>query len=330
MGFRAGHLNAAHKRKLAKVVLFRASMVRMNEDQFRHCDCKFVTVNYDMLSTTRGDAVAAAKLLPKFDQPPVVETVLSVQFDSLPRFKAAHLGLFLSHLGDEWGNASDAPPLPPQFERFEPVVQWEHLGIQFEVSQEIALRMQVRNKGKDRMIQLQNGRLSLNWLGEAGQSYPSYRKVRPDFESVLGQFRRFVSASDLGEIRPNQWEVTYLNHIPKGTVWNGADDWARPFRLLIACPGHPRGIKPESFAGEWHYEIEPQRGRLHVQLKNAWRRRQEAEEILLLTLTARGPIKDGGNDSEILSGLDLGHETIVGAFADLTTETAHEFWRRTQ
>lgn len=147
-----------------------------------------------MPSITRADAVAKDKLLPKFDEPPVVETVLNVQFESLPKFKTVHLGLFLSHLGDEWGNASDAPPLPPQFERFEPVVQWENLGIQFEVTQEIALRMQVRNKANDRMIQLQNGRLSFNWLGETGQGYPSYSKVRPEFEAVLGQFRRFISA----------------------------------------------------------------------------------------------------------------------------------------
>lgn len=269
--------------------------------------------------------MATDKLLPKFDNPPVIETVLAVQFDSLPKFKNAHLGLFLAALGPEWMNVADAPPLPPQFERFEPVISWENVGFQFEVTQEIALRMQSRNTIKNRMIQLQNGRLLFNWLGESGENYPSYDSVKPEFEQALTRLKSFLASQEIGEFRPNQWEVTYLNHLPRGTVWN--DDWAAPFSLLIASPGNPAGTKAESFGGEWHFEIVPGKGRLHVQLKNAWRKKQVPEEILILTLTARGPAADDGT---VLSGLDLGHETIVRAFADLTSKPAQEIWRRTQ
>ena len=265
------------------------------------------------------------KLLPKFDDPPVIETVLAVQFDPLPKFKNAHLGLFLATLGKEWLNVSDAPPLPAQFERFEPVISWEAVGIQLEVTQEIALRIQARNTPKNRMIQLQNGRLLFNWLGESGENYPSYDSVKPEFEQALSWLKSCIATYELGDFCPNQWEVTYLNHLPKGTVWN--DDWAAPFKLLIASPGNPADTKAESFGGEWHYEISPQRGRLHVHLKTAWRKKPTLEQILLLTLTARGPAAD---DASVLGGLDLGHETIVKAFADLTSHPAQKLWRRTQ
>jgi uncharacterized protein (TIGR04255 family) len=261
--------------------------------------------------------------LPKFGEPPVVETALSVQFEPLAKFKSAHLGLFLSNLGKDWFNVSDAPPLPPQFERFERLISWE--GVQFEFTRDISLRMQARNASNDRMVQLQNGRFSLNWLGESGRSYPSYETVRPEFEKAFASLNRFLRECDLGELRPNQWEVTYLNHIPKGTVWSETHEWSNPFRFLIGTPGSPAGTKPENFAGEWHYEIEPQRGRLHVQLKSAWRKKPQPEEILLLVLTARGPASIA---DDIIAGLDLGHETTVRAFTDLTTDSAQTFWKR--
>ncbi|HVA48908.1 MAG TPA: TIGR04255 family protein [Pirellulales bacterium] len=272
--------------------------------------------------------MADVERLPKFKDPPVVETALSVQFDPVPKFNNTHLGLFLHYLGKEWANASDAPPLPAQFERFEPVVSWENMGVQFQLTQEIALRMQARNASNDRMIQLQNGRLSFNWLGDSGIGYPSYDFVRPEFEAAAARLSHFLSEHQLGDLRPNQWEVTYLNHLPMGTVWKDTHEWAAPFRHLIASPGSPAGTKAESFGGEWHYEIVPQRGRLHVQLKSAWRKNDGPEAILLLVLTARGPAHSDGTD--LLAGLDLGHETIVRAFADLTTEYAQRIWNRTQ
>ncbi|MGH7135894.1 MAG: hypothetical protein ACREHD_09150, partial [Pirellulales bacterium] len=177
---------------------------------------------------------------------------------------------------------------------------------------------------------LQNGRFSLNWLSESGQSYPSYEKVRPEFERLAADLASFLSRFELGELRPNQWEVTYLNHIPAGTVWKTNPEWAHPFQCLIAPPGTPGGTKPESFGGEWHYEIEPQRGRLHVQLKSAWRKKPQPQEILFLMLTARGALPSGGGEREVMAGLDLGHETIVRAFADLTSDGAHRFWKRYQ
>lgn len=272
----------------------------------------------------------ASQPLPKFEEPPVIETVLSVQFEPLPKFKNAHLGLFLSSLGSEWLNVSDAPPLPPQFERFGPPVSWENMGVQFEFTQELALRMQARNASNDRMIQLQNGRLSLNWLGESGRSYPTYEKVRPEFQRASADLEEFLARYQLGELSPNQWEVTYLNHLPAGTVWKSNHEWADPFCCLIARPGTPAGTRPESFGGEWHYEIEPQRGRLHVQLKSAWRKKPQPEEIMFLMLTARGPVPNPGQQLDVTAGLDLGHETIVRAFADITSEAAHHFWKRYQ
>ena len=64
--------------------------------------------------------------LPAFRKPPVVETVLGVQFDPIPGFSNAHLGAFWKRLlahensgsAGEWRTLTDAPPIEPTFERF--------------------------------------------------------------------------------------------------------------------------------------------------------------------------------------------------------------------
>ncbi|OLB29539.1 MAG: hypothetical protein DMG41_37135 [Acidobacteria bacterium] len=49
------------------------------------------------------------RIRPKFDAPPVVETVLSVQFSSLPGFATAHAGWFWKEYLEKL--TEDVPPL---------------------------------------------------------------------------------------------------------------------------------------------------------------------------------------------------------------------------
>ena len=99
-----------------------------------------------------------------------------MQFDRLPGFKNAHLGAFWKTLDAvEWPVIQDVPTLPPQFERFEKAARWAK-GIQLQLTQDPASRLQIRNKDGDRMIQVQNGRLHFHWLGERGGDYPALRR----------------------------------------------------------------------------------------------------------------------------------------------------------
>ncbi len=43
------------------------------------------------------------------------------------------------------------------------------------------------------MIQIQNGRLHLNWLGTAGKAYPRYENVREGFVTALRAFLEFLA-----------------------------------------------------------------------------------------------------------------------------------------
>ena len=58
--------------------------------------------------------------LPDFDRPPVVEVVLSLQFEPISSLTTAHVGLLWQRYRDRLSVIEEHPPLPSQFERFGP------------------------------------------------------------------------------------------------------------------------------------------------------------------------------------------------------------------
>ena len=186
--------------------------------------------------------------------------------------------------------------------------------------------MWIRNPDRSRAQQLQNGRFHYNWARTGEGHYPRYGDFRPEFEQCFDRFCRFVSSESLGEVRPNQWELTYINVIDKGTVWEEPADWRDLFASTIQLPSELHDCGLESFQGEWHYRLQHVLGRLHVQLRHA-RHSETQSEALILTLTARGPAGDGGTaQASLFEGLDRGHEAIVRSFVNLTAQHAHQHW----
>jgi uncharacterized protein (TIGR04255 family) len=272
------------------------------------------------------------KPLPKFNKPPVVETVLGVQFDPLSEFSSALLGAFWRDLGAGWPKVNDAPLLSDQFEHFaDGAPAWAGNRLQLRISQNPNSRIRIWNSDDDRMLQVQQTRFHYNWLGHKKGGYPSYTKVIPEFEKYFAKFRSFLSEQSVKPPKLNQWEVTYVNHIPKGELWRSIGDWEQLFPSFDIPDIRLDGISLEDIRCAWHYEIEPNRGRLHVDVQSAKRESDEESEIIILKLTARGPIVAVPDDvttpdSMLGNGLDLGHEAIVRAFKELTGETAHQHW----
>jgi uncharacterized protein (TIGR04255 family) len=265
---------------------------------------------------------------PSFQKPPVVEVVLGIQFDPLPIFTNVQLGLFWSILGiDQWTIAEDLPPLPQQFERFGNERQWSQVGtISFGLAQIPSSRARFTKDTRNRVIQLQNGRFWYHWVSAGESEYPRYDKIRSEMSDLFARLVQFLQQNHLGEIHLNQWEISYTNRIPRGTVWEQPSDWTKLFNSNAMLPAKVGNNQLENFSGTWQYEIPPSRGRLHVDLRSA-KDKPDGDDILMLNLTARGPIAESsaGTDNAI-AGLDLGHENIVYAFRDLTSSEARKFW----
>lgn len=260
-----------------------------------------------------------------YSNPPVVERILNVQFELLRGMSNGHLGAFWKSLGSDWPLAKDAPAVEPQFEGFSEEDRWRRLGIALSMVELPGMRLQITNAVGDRMIQIQNGRLIFNWLKQEGREYPDYPTVRAGFLDAIARFQRFAAAENLGEIKANQWEITYLNHILHGSVWNDAKDW-RFFKPIGDVSGIGGLTSLESLSQKLQYVISENRGRLHISWQHA-KRNDDGRQMIVLNLTARGPIPTTDSmERSLIDGIDVGHDAIVASFASYMSEKANAHW----
>ena len=261
--------------------------------------------------------------LPDFRHPPVVETVLSVQFDRLSAARTAHFGMYWNEIYQRFPKTEERAELPAAVER-QPDLSPSAVGIQFEALEAPPTpRFWFANEEGTELIQLQRDRFIKNWrkAGE-GDEYPRYEHVREGFERDFSGFRDFVSEHQLGSIRINQCEVTYINHIVAGQGWDSHADISRVFRVWnqpeTAYPGPAQDVM---FHARFPI-LDPSRafaGRLHVTLQSVLRLPDNVP-MFVLSLTARGQIGDG------TAFFDLGREWIVRSFKELTTPAMHNLW----
>jgi uncharacterized protein (TIGR04255 family) len=265
--------------------------------------------------------------LPSYKNPPVVETALSVQFQPIEGFKNAHLGLFWSQLQKQYPKVEDAEPIASQIELFGDQMERRPRLPHFQIGKsEAAARLRMRSDNDHAMVQIQNDRLVYNWRKMKEGEYPRWPKVLPQFMSALEELRTFLAAQGLDEFEPNQWEVTYVNHLPKGRNWDTPADWSALVPGLVGSPGLVPVVTPESLECKWKFLLPESSGRLHVDLFNGYTGpNPDSQEILVLQLTARGGIDpDIGRD--VTDGLKIGHAAIVNTFHTLTGSKAHDRW----
>ena len=265
--------------------------------------------------------------LPKYDSPPVVETVLSAQFSPLQHFSSAHAGWYWkNYLDKEWGIVQVAPRLDDQFERFGNEMVWGRgPGLRIATLPE-ADRLQIIRTDNERMIQIQDTRLIYNWKKQKGD-YPSYEKLLPEFKETFSSFKRFATDAGNGPLKLNQWEVTYVNLLPKGELWKSIND-CKEILPALSIPNATIGnLLSEDFRVEWRMTIGDNLGRLYITLNRGKIGTGKGEEVILLQFTARGPLKDE-NEVSLQNGFDLGHRSIVLSFTDITSDYAHKFWKR--
>jgi uncharacterized protein (TIGR04255 family) len=267
--------------------------------------------------------VAEDKIDVEFENPPLIETVLGVQFATLPGLSNVQMGLFWKTLDpNEWKKVTEALPLPDQFEQFEEKPTTGQVQLLFGP---MPGRLQISHENGGRMIQLQPTRFHYNW-NRVGGDYPAYNNVRGEFDHYFDAFSRFASKNGVGEVIPNQWELTYIDSIPKGPLWESPANWCDVLPGLFGRPQLGETAQMESFGGEWHFEIPSKRGRVHMAVQLA-RLKDEPAPILMLQTTARGPIgKEGAAD--LHAGLEIGHRAILGAFLGVTSEKAQKAWGR--
>ena len=269
--------------------------------------------------------------LPDFTSPPVVEVALSVQFNSIEKFRTTHIGLLWERFRKEFPLIEEHAPRESVIEQFErTLVQLPELKVEV-MNLPPVPRVWFLNEMGTELVQIQQDRFVHNWRKRgAKEEYPRYESIKNTFVDEVESFVDFLNSEDLGNLIPNQCEITYVNHIYSDregnlhppldevvTVWNS--EYSDDFLGL-----------PEDSRFQARYLIRDATkksvGRLHINAEPRFKI-DDGSPVLVLTLTARGFPQGKGLDG-VISFLDLGREWIVKGFTSITTKKIHETWGR--
>lgn len=265
------------------------------------------------------------EICPNFTNAPTVETVLGVQFEPLRGFRSNHYGWFWREHLEPFGfkSVSDEGLLPTYIEEFD--VPKLDLTRKLGPPDTTGIRMKVRTEGKARTVQMQPDKLYLSWNRLNNRQAPRFAGVSAEFLLLYDRLAEFAANASLGPIRPNLWEVHYVNQIPLGQLWNDPRDWHRVFPTLFpSIDPSVAGLRFATYSGEWHFEIEPKKGRVHVHVAKMVMN-QSTTPTLYFSLLARGKIGPQGLP-DLQAGLNAGHSACIRLFLELSSSDAKTHW----
>src|ERR1022692_3788638 len=151
--------------------------------------------------------------LPNFENPPVVEVVLSIQFEQIARLRTAQIGLLWTKLRAEFPKVEELAPIAPVIESFGPPTAGR-VGFRFEALDVPPLaRVLFLNDSQDQLVQIQPDRLLHNWRKTTGaQPYPRYGAIREAFLRELGLFQEFLAQESVVLFAFNHAGAKYVNN----------------------------------------------------------------------------------------------------------------------
>lgn len=273
--------------------------------------------------------------LPDFAKPPVTEVVLGMQFSSLPKLRSLMISRMWDQLyKDRFPEIEEHAPVPRAVEKFgvikAPTPTLRLVGFDTPPVPRFWFINGTGNDGTE-LVQIQQDRFLRNWrkMGDA-DTYPRYERIREWFQRDCAAFLRFVEANQLGEVVPDQCEVTYVNHVKPGSIWKEHGEVGKVVMPWSGQHSDDFLLLEEDVTLTARYIIPGEQGepigRLSVTVQPAYVSDME-EPVLQMTLIARGrPMGEGMGG--VLRFLDLGRDWVVRGFASLTTRLMHQIWER--
>lgn len=241
--------------------------------------------------------------------PPLVESVLGLQFEPLERLQVPHIGLYWQSIRQDYPKFSLHPPLPEHREEFEP----RSLSSGPDASLQIALveaphipRCWFVSADEARVIQVQKNRFLRNWRRANSETeYPHFSALSGEFRIAWSDFSQFLAAEDIDRPEINQAEVTYINHVernrPGGSSLLQASDLLR-FSERVDPIQSTVTANVANLTATFSFPREAVR--VHLSCKSAFRK-SDGAEVYLLEITARG--------RPASSEADAGHAWLVNA-----------------
>ena len=268
--------------------------------------------------------------LPDFARPPLTEVVLSIQFASLVNLKGLHLGLFWRKFRKQYPDVSEQPPIQTSFETFG-TPQLSRPTFQFQTLLSPPMpRYWFEKTGAPDLLQIQHDRIIHNWrMGDNAVAYPRYEKIKAKFQKECEAFSKWLDDERLGEIRPNQCEVTFTNLIDLQESDRVHADLSKltPLWTDEVTEKAPAKLEDVTTNSRFIFSLnEKPAGRVYVQFQPVFRQ-SDLRPMIKLEITARGQ-PDGEETSDAFEFLDVEHAHVVRTFAAVTSEEMHQIWGR--
>jgi uncharacterized protein (TIGR04255 family) len=256
--------------------------------------------------------MAVSSTFPIYKNPPVAETVFSVQFEGLPA-QSVRLSQYWPKVRNRFPNIGVAPPLPTVFEPQYLTPSFQPLSVSFDQDNRVIL------EGDDHLLQIQSNRFLFNWRRSSpSTSYPGFEVNFPRFKDEFDGFRSFAKSDGIGEIQGfNQFELTYVNIFDIQQKPDGFD-FSGIFRDHYLSDSGDRYLPaPELLNWSSSYKMQGDFGRLHVSSNAVFSVVGNNPKIQMrVELTARGPTA-----ANPIVGFDEwfneAHSHVVKGFEDL-------------
>jgi uncharacterized protein (TIGR04255 family) len=253
--------------------------------------------------------------LPSYKNPPINEVVCGIRFDSPDNLRITHFGLLWQKFCNDYPKIQHVPPIA--------TTKGEIL-IDKTVGMPLP-RVWFINKSDDQLIQFQMDRFYFNWRRRL-KDYPRYEHVILNFEKTLDVIIKLFEEFELGQLKPVEYELSYINHIPKGQGWDTIDDLPKIFSDFLWNKTEERFLhNPQFIAWETRFLLPEQNGSLIVNLKQATRT-EDKVPLLILELKTRG-FNGSTSKQAIREWFDIAHEWIVRGFSDLITKEIQTIWK---
>jgi uncharacterized protein (TIGR04255 family) len=259
--------------------------------------------------------------LPDYQNPPIDEVVVGVQFPPIPNFQDVHAGLYWQNVRNDYPRTETQPRLEGPIETDElPQANTAVISIPFGMTQ---ARTWLISETDDYLIQMQNTRFIQNWRRRR-DPYPHFEAILNLFEDHYTQFRELLSTEKLQEPIVQQVEVSYINWITDLPI----SKFLKPGTSAeIHINGRPQDPEDQSWGARYRLSTSTDIvERLHVVSQAAVRPIPEMVTGVIFQLVYRAARAEGLSTEEVLRLMSSGRDIIVNTFDELTTTDAHAVW----
>ena len=250
-----------------------------------------------------------------YENPPIDEIVCGIRFDPIKQLQSGHFGILWQRFRSDFPRTEDQNLVGP--------VSEEDLGTPDKMP---LPRVWFLHRNENELIQVQRNRFLYNWRKiQPNDEYPGYEKVVENFEKHLSCFEEFIAEENLADLVLREYELTYIDLIPKGHGWENPSDLAKVFPNLLSVTRQSVLLKDvRRINWQTIFGLPNNIGQLIVSIRNA-QRVSDNQQLLQIEFKALS----SGSYKPIRGWFNTAHNAITQLFSSIVSnEIQEKFWGR--